>query len=59
MRLDGPRFYAAMIEFAKKCVKLLPNVSMTVVNLSMVDMEKSRQIVEDEVGATFVRRPYF
>lgn len=59
MRIDGPRFFAAMLEFAKECVRLLPNVVMTIVNLDEVEQEKARRLVEDEIGATFVTRPYF
>lgn len=59
MRLDGERFFAAMVEFAKECVRLLPRTVMTVVDLDEVQMERARQFVEKEIGATFQIRPYF
>ncbi len=59
MRLDGDRFFAAMVEFAKECVRLLPRTVMTVVDLDEVQMERARRYVEEEIGATFQIRPYF
>jgi TatD DNase family protein len=59
MRLDGPLFFSAMMEFAMECVKLLPKVVMTVVDLKEIDKEKARRFVEEEIGATFVTRPFF
>ncbi|MBI5473797.1 MAG: YchF/TatD family DNA exonuclease [Ignavibacteriae bacterium] len=59
MRVDGARFFPAMIEFAKESVRLLPKVIMTVVDLDVVDKEKARRLVEEEIGAVFQTRPYF
>ena len=59
MRLDGAKYFAAMIEFAKEAVKVIPHVVMTVVDLDEVDKEKARSLVENEIGATFITRPYF
>jgi hypothetical protein len=59
MRIDGERFFAAMVEFAKECVKLLPRVVMTVVDMDAVDKEKARRLVEQEIGADFQIRPFF
>jgi len=59
MRLDGVRFFPAMIDFAREAVKALPKVVMTIVDLHDVDREKARQLVEEEIGATFHTRPYF
>lgn len=59
MRLDGARFFPAMIDFAKEAVKFIPNVVMTIVDLNEVDREKARCLVEEEIGATFHARPYF
>ena len=59
MRIDGERFFPAMIEFAKEAVKLLPRVVMTIVDLNEVDKEKARRLVEGEIGAIFYTRPYF
>ena len=58
MRLDGAKYFAAMIEFAKEAVKVIPHVVMTVVDLDEVDKEKARSLVENEIGATFIPRPY-
>ncbi len=59
MRIDGPLFFTAMVEFAKEAVKFLPKVSMTVVDLDGIDKEKARRLVEEEIGATFQTRPHF
>jgi TatD DNase family protein len=59
MRLDGARFFPAMVEFARESVRLLPKVVMTIVDLDDVAKERARKLVEEEIGATFVTRPYF
>jgi TatD DNase family protein len=59
MQIDGRRFFPAMIEFARECVKHLPKVIMTIVDLQGVDSEKARKLVEEDIGATFQTRPYF
>ena len=59
MRIDGPRFFQAMVEFAKESARLLPKVVMTIVDLDEVDGEKARAFVEKEIGALFSTRPYF
>ena len=59
MRLDGERYFPAMIAFARECVRLLPKVVLTVVDLDEVDKEKARALVEEDIGAIFSTRPYF
>ncbi len=59
MRLDGVRFFPAMVEFAREAVRSLPRVVMTIVDLQEVDEDRARRFVEDEVGALFSKRPYF
>lgn len=59
MRLDGSKFFPAMIDFAREAVKVIPRVVMTIVDLNDVDKEKARALVEDDIGAIFVNRPYF
>jgi TatD DNase family protein len=59
MRLDGQRYFPAMVEFARESVRLLPRVVMTIVDLQDVDEEKARAFVEKEIGAVFSKRPYF
>jgi TatD DNase family protein len=59
MRIDGEKHFDAMIDFAKECVAAFPLVMMTVVDLEDVNVEKARKLVEEEIGATFMRRPYF
>ena len=59
MQVDGPVFFAAMVDFAKEAVKILPKVVMTVVDLDKIDKEKARRLAEDEIGATFQARPHF
>jgi TatD DNase family protein len=59
MRIDGAKFFPAMVEFAKESVRLLPKVVMTIVDLDEVDAQKARVFVEQEIGAVFSTRPYF
>ena len=59
MRIDGRRFHREMVEFARECTKLLPQVTMTIVGLSDVDAESAREFVKREIGAEFRIRPYF
>jgi len=59
MRIDGKRFFPAMVEFAREAVRLLPKVTMTIVDLNDVDRERARRFVEEEIGATFYTRPFF
>jgi TatD DNase family protein len=59
MRVDGKKFFPAMLEFAREAVRLLPRVVLTIVDLNEVDREKARRFVEREIGATFYTRPFF
>jgi len=59
MRLDGKKFFPAMVEFAREAVRLLPRVVLTIVDLNDVDREKARRFVEEEIGAVFYTRPFF
>ena len=59
MGIDGERYHAAMIEFARECKKLLPEVVMTVVGIDEVDVAAAREFVENKVGVEFRVRPYF
>ena len=59
MRIDGRKFFPAMVEFARECVRLLPEVTMTIVDLHEVEHERARKLVEEDIGAKFVTRPYF
>lgn len=59
MRLDGKKFFTAMVDFARECVRSLPRTVMTVVDLDDVNMERARRLVEEDIGAEFQIRPYF
>jgi len=59
MRIDGPRFHRAMVEFARECVRLLPEVVMTIVGMNSIDEQKAKEFVEREIGAKYKVRPYF
>lgn len=59
MRLDGKRFFPAMVDFAREAVKVLPKVVMTVVDLNEVDKTKAKKLVEEEIGAVFSTRAFF
>jgi TatD DNase family protein len=59
MRLDGARYFPAMVEFAREAARLLPRVVMTIVDLQDVDEAGARHFVEEEIGAVFSKRPFF
>ncbi|MEE9289099.1 MAG: TatD family hydrolase [Bacteroidota bacterium] len=59
MRIDGHRFFSAMVEFAKECVRHFPEVVMTIVDMSEIEQEKARRFIEQEIGAKFKVRPFF
>ena len=59
MRIDGKKFFPAMVEFAKECVRNKFEVTMTMVDLDEVDEAKARAFVDKEIGAKFKNRPYF
>jgi TatD DNase family protein len=58
MRIDGPTFFAAMMEFTVEAVKLFPKVVMTIVDLPGIDKERA-QVIAEGIGAEFSMRPYF
>ena len=59
MGIDGERYHAAMVEFARECKKYLPEVVMTVVGIDEIDVDAAREFVEKRVGVEFRVRPYF
>jgi TatD DNase family protein len=59
MKIDGEKYFPAMIAFAQEAVKAFPKVVMTVVDLDSVNKENARRLVEEEIGAIFYNRPYF
>jgi hypothetical protein len=59
MRLDGTKYHQAMLEFARECVRQLPEVVMTVVGMPEIEIEAAKEFVEREIGAHFRIRPYF
>lgn len=59
MRIDGKKYFKAMVDFAKECVRNKFDVVMTIVNIDEVDEAKARTFVEKEIGAKFKNRPYF
>jgi TatD DNase family protein len=58
MQLDEQHFYE-MINFAKLSKPFVDKVVMTVVSLDEVEVEKSRKVVEEEIGVEFRVREYF
>jgi TatD DNase family protein len=58
MRLDGPKFFAAMLDFTKRASGSIPRVSMTIVDLQGIDIAKAEAIAR-ECGAEFQVRPFF
>jgi TatD DNase family protein len=59
MRLDGPRFHAAMLEFTTECKKVLPEVVMSIVGMDEVDQEKAKEFIEKTLGVKYRLRPFF
>jgi TatD DNase family protein len=59
MRIDGPRFHAAMLEFAAECKKYLPEVVMSVVGMDEVDRERAQKYIEKTLGVKYRMRPFF
>lgn len=59
MRIDGRKYFPAMVEFARECVKHRFDVTMTIVDLDEVDEAKAREFVEKDIGASFRNRPFF
>lgn len=59
MQIDGTRYFGAMLEFARECVKHLPRVLMTVVDMEGVEKERARVLVEEDIGAVFQTRMFF
>ncbi|HEX9006823.1 MAG TPA: TatD family hydrolase [Bacteroidota bacterium] len=58
MQIDGPLFFQAMMDFTREAVRLLPNVSLTVVDIEEIDKEKARRIAAD-LGADLHIRAFF
>ncbi len=58
MRVET-RLYNEMITFAKTVKSYVDKVIMSVVSVNSVDVEKSRKIVEEKIGAEFRIREYF
>jgi TatD DNase family protein len=59
MRLDPAKFFSGMVEFARSCVRVFPRVTMTIVDMDGIDTERARRLIEQDIGAVFVSRPYF
>lgn len=59
MGVDGEKYHKAMVEFARECKNLLPEVVMTVVGIDEVGVPAAKEFVEKVVGAEFRIRPYF
>lgn len=58
MKVDESYFYQ-MLDFAKKCKPFVQKVSLTVVDLDDVEIQKAKKVVEEEIGAEFRVRHYF
>ncbi|MBI5215976.1 MAG: YchF/TatD family DNA exonuclease [Ignavibacteriae bacterium] len=59
MRIDGAKYFPAMVDFAKECVRHKLDTTLTIVELDEVDEQKAREFVEKEIGAKFRNRPFF
>ncbi len=58
MRVEK-RMFNEVITFAKSAKQYVEKVVMSVVSIDEAEIEKSRQIVEDKIGAEFKIREYF
>ncbi len=52
----GEKAFDGVVEFARECVKHIPEVTLTVVDLPEIDVDKCRKIAA-EIGARFRVRP--
>ena len=59
MRVDGEKYWAAMVDFARECVKHKLLTTMIIVDLDEVDEVSARKFVEQDIGAEFRLRPLF
>ena len=59
MRIDGARYHAAMLDFARRCKALIGNVVMTLVDVPGVDIARARRQAETELGIELRIRPFF
>jgi len=61
VELNRPQFgeqaFAAVIDFARECMKFIPDVTLTAVPLPGVDIDRCEEIAR-AVGAKFRLRPY-
>ncbi len=53
------RMFNEMINFAKQAKDYVEKVSMTIVSIDNLDIERARKTVEEKIGAEFRVRPYF
>lgn len=58
MKVDELHFYE-MLSFAKKSKEFVEKVVMTVVDVEVIEIEKARKVVEEDIGAEFRIRHYF
>ena len=58
MRVEK-RMFNEVIDFAKKSKMYIEKVVMSVVSIDNIEIEKTRQIVEEKIGAEFRVREYF
>ncbi len=52
-------YFDEMIDFAKKSKLIVEKVIMTIVSIDEVDIERARNITEEEIGAEFRVREFF
>ncbi|MFH1369408.1 MAG: TatD family nuclease-associated radical SAM protein [Elusimicrobiota bacterium] len=53
----GPETFQAVLDFAKECVKHIPDVTITCIEFPGEDLDKCRKIAV-EIGTKFRSRPY-
>ena len=53
------RMFNEMINFAKQVKDYVDKVTMTIVSVDNLDIERARKTVEEKIGAEFRVRPYF
>jgi len=56
---QGPRYFEAMVAFARAARGRIPEVTLTAVELPDVDLDAARRFAEETVGLPFRCRPWF
>ena len=59
LRRGGQRYFDAVVDFARRAHAAMRDVTVTVVAVPDIDIDRARQFVAKEIGARFRARPVF